>query len=125
MRLTNLATLSAVVGLVRSYGKILAEKDIHLNAVCPNKIRTGISTAAVYDKAEKRGVLVPMEKLLEAFERLLPGGDFTDLTGECIEVAPQLGVRRREFVDFVNEESRISAEMTYERSHHLHEVVES
>lgn len=92
--------------------------------MCPNKIRTGISTTAVYDKAEKLGVLVPMNKLLEAFEKLLPGGEFADLGGECLEVAPQIGVRKREFVEFVNEESRISAEMTYERSHHLHEVVE-
>lgn len=65
-----------------------------------------------------------MGKLLEAFEKLLPGGEFERLSGECIEVAPQLGVRVREFVGFVNEESRVSAEMTYERSHHLHEVVE-
>lgn len=112
------------MGLVRSYGAILAEERIHLNALCPNKIRTGISTAAVYEKAEKAGVLVPMEKLLEAFEKLLSGGEYGGLSGECIEVAPKLGVRRREFVGFVNEESRVSAEMTYERSHFLHEVVE-
>lgn len=65
---------------------------------------------------------MPMEKLLEAFEGLLPGGEYAEMSGECLEVAPQLGVRRREFIGFVNEESRISAEMTYERSHHLHEV---
>ena len=66
---------------------------------------------------------MPMATLLEAFEKLLPGGEFAALGGECIEVAPRLGVRRRaEFAEFVDEESRVSAEMTYERSHFLHEV---
>ncbi|OQU96054.1 hypothetical protein CLAIMM_02190 isoform 1 [Cladophialophora immunda] len=111
---------SAVVGLVRSYGKILAEEKITLNAVCPNKIRTGISTAAVYDKAEKLGVLVPMERLLEAFESLL--GD-NPMSGECLEVAPKLGVRVVQFVPFINEESKLSADMTYDRSHYLHELI--
>ena len=66
-----------------------------------------------------------MEKLLEAFEMLLPDGEFGNVSGECLEVAPQLGVRKVEWMPFVNEESRISAEMTYGRSHYLHEVVES
>ncbi|KIW83059.1 hypothetical protein Z517_02302 [Fonsecaea pedrosoi CBS 271.37] len=115
------AAKHAVVGFVRSYGKILAEEHITLNAVCPNKIRTGISTAAVYDKAEKLGVLVPMERLLEAFESLL--GE-NPMSGECLEVAPQIGVRVVQFVPFINEESKLSADMTYERSHHLHEPSE-
>ena len=119
-------TRSAVVGLVRSYGKILAEEDIGFNAVCPNKIRTDIyPDRAVYDEAERRGVIVPMERLLEAFEKLLPGGEFGNVGGECLEVAPQLGVRKVEWMPFINDESRISAEMTYQRSHYLHEVVES
>lgn len=65
-----------------------------------------------------------MEKLLEAFEGLLSNGKYSDLSGECLEVAPKLGVRIAPKTEFVNEESRISAEMTYERSHYLHEVVE-
>ena len=116
---------SAVVGFVRSYGKILAEEHITFNAVCPNKIRTGISTAASYEKAEKAGVLVPMGDLLDAFEMLLAQGKHKDLSGECLEVAPKVGVRVvKEWVPFVNEESRLSAEMTYHRSHYLHEVVD-
>ena len=108
---------------MRSYGKILAEESITLNAVCPNKIRTNIGTAASYEKAEKAGALVPMEKLLEAFQMLLNHGQYKNLSGECLEVAPKLGVRIVPKTEFVNEESRISAEITYERSHHLHEVV--
>lgn len=66
-----------------------------------------------------------MEKLLEAFAMLLQGsGESHNWSGECLEVAPQIGVMKREFLPFVNEESRLSAEMTMERSRHLHEVVE-
>jgi NAD(P)-dependent dehydrogenase (short-subunit alcohol dehydrogenase family) len=115
---------SGVVGFVRSFGKILAEEDITFNAVCPNKIRTNIGTAESYVKAEKAGCLVPMEKLLEAFETLLSQGENNKLSGECLEVAPKLGIRIVPKADFVNEESKISADITYERSHYLHEVVE-
>jgi len=115
---------SAVVGLTRSYGKILAEEGITFNAVCPNKIRTNIGNAAGYEAAEKAGVLVPMEKLVECFESLLSNGEHKDLSGECFEVAPNLGARIVPKTEFVNEESKISADITYERSHYLHEVVE-
>jgi hypothetical protein len=112
---------SAVVGFVRSLGKILPEEKITLNAVCPNKIRTNISTEAVYKKAEEKGVLVPMEKLLQAFEQLLGASDYS---GECFEIAPKIGCRIVPPTPFVNDESRISAEMTYERSHYLHEPID-
>ena len=103
---------------------MLEEENITFNAVCPNKIRTNIGTAAAYEKAEKAGCLVPMEKLLEAFEMLLSKGQYRELSGECLEVAPKLGIRVVPFLEFVNEESRVSAQITYERSHYLHEVVE-
>lgn len=109
------------MGFVRSYGEILKEESIALNAVCPNKVRTGISTTAVYDKAEKRGVLVPMKDVLKAFEMTL---GHSKLAAQCIEVAPQIGPNIRAPAAWINEESRISAEMTYERSHHLHEPVQ-
>ena len=116
---------SGVVGFVRSYGKILAEEHITLNAVCPNKIRTNIGTPASYEKAEKAGCLVPMDNLLKAFEMLLSKDtEYSSMSGECLEVAPKIGVRVAPKMEFVNEESRISAEITYERSHYLHEVVE-
>ena len=104
---------SAVVGFVRSYGKILLEEGILLNAVCPNKIRTNIGTADSYVKAEKVGCLVPMEHLLEAFEKLIAkNGEFSGVSGECLEVAPKLGVRVRPKTEFVNKESKISADIT-------------
>ena len=109
----DVGRLSAVVGFVRSYGKILQEEDILLNAVCPNKIRTNIGTAASYEKAEKAGCLVPMENLLKAFEMLLAKeGEFSHVSGECLEISPKIGVWLRPGTEFVNEESRLSAEIT-------------
>lgn len=118
------ASCSAIVGLTRSLGAILQPEHITLNAVCPNKIRTNIGTASSYEIAEKAGVLCPMEWLLQAFEMLL-WGEGKDWSGECLEVAPKLGVRKVEFVPFVNEESKRSAEITDARSMGLHSVVES
>jgi NAD(P)-dependent dehydrogenase (short-subunit alcohol dehydrogenase family) len=108
------------VGLVRSLGKILAEEKITLNAVCPSRIRTNISTTAVYERSEQLGTLVPMETLLEAFELLLGAND---ISGECLEVAPKIGVRIVPFLPFVNMESRLNAEISYDRSHYLHEPI--
>ncbi len=87
-------------------------------------IRTNIGTAASYEKAEKAGALVPMEKLLEAFEMLLSDGEHKELSGECFEVAPKLGIRIVPKMEYVNEESRVTGDIAYERSHHLHEVME-
>ena len=74
---------SGVVGFVRSYGKYLPEEKITLNAVCPNVIRTNISTPAFYDSLEEKGLLTPMEPLLEAFESLL---GTSETSGECFEI---------------------------------------
>ena len=57
--------------------------------------------------------MVPMEKLLEAFEMLIAKeGEFSNISGECLEVAPKIGIRLRQKTDFINEESRISADIT-------------
>lgn len=54
-----------------------------------------------------------MEKLLEAYELLIAKeGEYSKVSGECLEVAPKIGVRLAPKVPFVNEESRISSEIT-------------
>jgi hypothetical protein len=54
-----------------------------------------------------------MEKLLEAFELLIAKeGEFSNISGECLEVAPKIGIRLRPKTEFINEESRISADIT-------------
>ena len=105
---------SAVVGFVRSYGKALGKEKISLTAVCPNKVRTKISLGSFHDRAEELGILVPMEDVLRAFEKLLPGGEYGALSGECIEVAPQLGDRTVVWMDYINKESEMSAQYSEE-----------
>ncbi|KAK5213460.1 hypothetical protein LTR72_000315 [Exophiala xenobiotica] len=100
---------SGVVGLTRSYGHYLPEEKITMNAVCPNVIRTGISTSAFYDSLEGTGLLAPIEGVVDTFEKLL-GTDAT--SGECFEVGPnyksQGAVPRKapEFLDKESEKSR-------------------
>ena len=54
-----------------------------------------------------------MEHLLEAFEKLIAKeGEFSAMSGECLEIAPKLGVRLAPKTEFVNEESRMSAKIT-------------
>jgi hypothetical protein len=54
-----------------------------MNAVCPNVIRTNISSPAFYDKLDAMGLLTPMEGVVEAFESML-GSNNT--SGEIFEV---------------------------------------
>lgn len=88
MRLVN--PCSGVVGFVRSYGKHLPTESITLNAICPNVVRTNISTNEFYDSLEAQNSLVPMNNVVEAFERCLD----TDISGETLEVEPSSIVHR-------------------------------
>ena len=54
-----------------------------MNAVCPNVIRTNISSPAFYNKLDGMGLLTPMEGLIEAFESMLGSND---TSGEIFEV---------------------------------------
>lgn len=42
-----------------------------MNAVCPNVIRTNISTGAFYDMLEQEKLLTPIEGVIDTFEKLL------------------------------------------------------
>jgi len=106
------AAKHGVLGFVRSYGKYLPSEKITLNAVCPNVIRTNISTPAFYEKMEAEGLLTPIEGVVEAFESLL--GDNTE-SGECLEIGPNYakgqGIVKPKFVEFVDKESERSFEV--------------
>ncbi|KAK0260085.1 hypothetical protein LTS09_005420 [Friedmanniomyces endolithicus] len=78
------AAKHAIIGFVRSFGKYLPEEGVTLNAVCPNVVKTNISTSAFYDELDAKKLLTPMKSVIEAFERLLDGGE----SGECIEAGP-------------------------------------
>ncbi|KIW48655.1 hypothetical protein, variant [Exophiala oligosperma] len=110
-----------VVGLTRSYGHYLPEEKITMNAVCPNVVRTNISTSAFYDTLDKEGVLAPIEGVVDVFEKLL--GD-SPTSGECFEVGPNYktqGAVPRKAPEFLDKESKRVCELIEKRSHKLHE----
>lgn len=109
-----------MVGFVRSYGKYLPSEKITLNAITPNVVRTNISTATFYDVLEEKGLLTPIEGVVDAFESLL--GD-SPTSGECLESGPNYakgqGLVNPKFVDYVDEESRVVFGMLEERGRPL------
>ena len=111
------------MGFVRSYGKYLPEEKITLNAVCPNVIRTNISTQGFYDTLEEKGLLTPIEGVPDVFEKLL--GD-NDTSGECFEVGPHYktqGAIATKGPPYLDDESATVFDMLYERGKPLHQPV--
>ncbi|KAF5599670.1 15-hydroxyprostaglandin dehydrogenase [Fusarium pseudoanthophilum] len=95
---------SAIVGFVRTHGKLLPEEAITLNAICPTIVKTGISTGDFYDKADAKGLLITIESLVKAFENLL--GD-CETSGEAIEILPgDDGSRIKERPEYSNEKCK-------------------
>ncbi|KAM5373448.1 hypothetical protein ACJZ2D_006942 [Fusarium nematophilum] len=109
------AAKHALVGFVRTFGKYLPEEKITLNAICPNIVKTNISSGDFYERADAKGLLITVESLVESFEALL-GANQT--SGEAIEVLPgNDGYRIKERPEYTNEKCRQSVELTMERSH--------
>lgn len=108
------------MGFVRSYGKWLPEEGITFNAVCPNVVRTAISTPAFYDKLESENLLTPLESVPDAFEKLL--GKSKD-SGNCYETGPNYrsqGVIETNGPPFLDDESAAVFDRLYERGKPLH-----
>ncbi|KIW19955.1 hypothetical protein PV08_00530 [Exophiala spinifera] len=113
------AAKHGVVGLTRSYGHYLPEEKITLNSVCPNVVRTNISTSEFYDALDKDGLLAPIEGVVDVFEKLLGQ---SPTSGECFEVGPNYktqGAVVRQAHDFIDEESKRVCELIGKRSHKL------
>ena len=87
-----------------------------MNAVCPNVVKTNISTPVFYNKIEKMGLITPMQGLIEAFEAML--GD-SKMSGECLECGPHGGYHIKEAVPWLDKESKATMDLSYYRSHHL------
>lgn len=91
---------------MRSYGKYLPSEGITLNAVNPNVIRTNISTPVFYDKLDARGLLTPIDGVVDAFESLL--GENAD-SGETLEIGPNYakgqGIVKRQQPEYIDSES--------------------
>lgn len=90
-----------------------------LNAVCPNVVRTSISTAGFYDKLEAKGLLTPMSSVVNAFEQLLDG----KFSGQCLEAGPNGGIDFRQPAEHLDLETAELMELLYERAHPLHQPV--
>ncbi|CAO2651604.1 Nn.00g041740.m01.CDS01 [Neocucurbitaria sp. VM-36] len=110
------AAKHALVGLTRSYGRLLQGEDITLNAVAPNVVRTSISSDTFYDAMERRGLLTPMEGLMDAFGDMLESEE----SGYIYECGPKGGWVKREGVEYLDEESKKCCELLWERANALH-----
>ena len=116
--MSRLTIPSGAVGFVRSYGKYLPEEQIALNAVCPHVLRTGISTASFYDDVEVKGLLTPIEGVVETFEKFID----SDMSGECLEIGPVGGPTIRGAPEVLNKESEQLNELLYHRGRPLQQV---
>ncbi|RMY83973.1 hypothetical protein D0861_07177 [Hortaea werneckii] len=105
--------------LTRSYGAYLPEERITLNAVCPNVVRTSISTEDFYDKLEAKGLLTPMSSVVNAFEKILD----REFSGQCLEAGPSGRVDFRNPAEHLDRETAELMELLYERAHPLHQPV--
>ena len=110
------AAKHGVVGLVRSYGKHLPTEAITLNAICPNVVRTSISTEAFYSDMEARCLLVPMETVVQAFERCLD----TDISGETLEIEPHSGITHRSAPEPFDKDAKDTLSLLHIRGSPLH-----
>ncbi|CAK4031368.1 Monensin polyketide synthase ketoacyl reductase [Lecanosticta acicola] len=114
------AAKHGVVGFVRSYGKHLPTEAITLNAVCPNIVKTNISTNAFYDQVEPLNLLVPMSSVVEAFERCLD----SEILGETLEVETHSGIIHRSAPEPLDNAAVESLGMLHRRAAPLHEPTE-
>ncbi|KXS99590.1 hypothetical protein AC578_2226 [Pseudocercospora eumusae] len=109
------AAKHGVVGFVRSYGKHLLTEAITLNAICPDVVRTSISTEAFYSKMEAKGLLVSMESVIQAFEQCLDD----NISGETLEIEPKSGVFLRSGPEPYDKEAEETLKMLHQRALHL------
>jgi NAD(P)-dependent dehydrogenase (short-subunit alcohol dehydrogenase family) len=110
------AAKHALIGLTRSYGVLLREEGITINAVAPNVVRTGISEDAFYDAMEKEGLLTPMDGLMRAFDDMLQGGK----SGLVYECGPKGDWAIREGATYLDDESGRCCVLLEERAKRLH-----
>ncbi|RII23921.1 hypothetical protein CUC08_Gglean012752 [Alternaria sp. MG1] len=109
------AAKHALIGLTRSYGALLWEEGIAVNAVAPNVVRTGISAEEFYHSLEKESLLTPMDVLMEAFDVMLARAK-SAIVYEC----GAKGWTVREGAEYLDEESGRCCDLLKERGRKLH-----
>ena len=110
------AAKHALVGLTRSYGKLLTDEGITVNAVAPNVVRTNISHPLFYEKLTKENLLTPMDGLLDAFKIMID----SNCSGEIFECGPTGGWTKRGATEYLDKESEVICEMLNLRARTLH-----
>jgi NAD(P)-dependent dehydrogenase (short-subunit alcohol dehydrogenase family) len=110
------AAKHALIGLTRSYGKLLPEQRIALSAVAPNVVRTGISSDAFYSQLEEQGLLTPMEGVMDAFNEIVD----TSTSGEVFECGPNGKWVKRPEAEYLDAKSRKCCELLLDRARSLH-----
>lgn len=110
------AAKHALVGLTRSYGKLLADEGITVNAVAPNVVQTNISAQQFYEKLAKESLLTPMDGLMSAFDAMLSD----KCSGEVFECGPAGGYTKREASGYLDKETATICTLLNERAKSLH-----
>ena len=85
--------------------------------MCPNVVKTKISTDVFYDKVLAEGLLTPMKGVVDAFASFLD----SDISGECMEVGPNGGFVPKAPAPHLDKETTRIMDMITDRSHRLHE----
>ncbi|KZM18961.1 oxidoreductase [Ascochyta rabiei] len=106
----------ALVGLTRSYGKLLVDERITVNAVAPNVVQTSISSPVIYDKLAKDNLLTPMDGLMDAFDTMLG----SSCSGEVFECGPAGGWTQRAATEYLNKGSAEICSLLNVRARGLH-----
>ncbi|KAG9189333.1 hypothetical protein G6011_06201 [Alternaria panax] len=110
------AAKHALVGLTKSYGALLKEEGITINAVAPNVVRTGFITKHFSDRLDKEGLLTPIHAVVAAFDDMLRGGK----SGLVYECGPKGGWTLRDGVTYLDEESARCCDLLNERGMMFH-----
>lgn len=114
------AAKHALIGLTRSYGKLLPKEDITVNAVAPHVVRTAISSGEFYDKLQEKGLLTPLSGVIAAFEEILSGDD----SGQVYECGPQnRHWTVREGAEYLDQKSKLCCDLLQERAQGLHYTI--
>ncbi|KAH7095596.1 hypothetical protein FB567DRAFT_556740 [Paraphoma chrysanthemicola] len=111
------AAKHALTGLTRSYGKLLPEEHITLNAIAPNVVRTAIgSHTEFFEQLEARNILTPMKGLMEAFSEVIDAST----SGEVFECGPRGGWAKRPGMTYLDSESEESCGMLEKVAYGFH-----
>lgn len=110
------AAKHALVGLTRSYGKLLVDEGITVNALAPNVVQTSISSPLFYEKLAKENLLTPMDGLMDAFKTMLD----SNCSGVVFECGPAGGWTQTETTEYLDKGSEEVCKLLDVRARRLH-----